>query len=161
MITKEEFIEYVYHINYIILTDDQFYGKRKINNSLRLEDLTEIPEGFNPYVGGDLYLNSLTSIPEGFNPNVGGNLYLNNLTSIPKGFNPIVNGSLYLNGITHIPEGFNPKVGGGLDLQGLNGIPENWNPTNINGDIYIKNDNGNYGIYYTVNRELNFINFNI
>jgi len=139
--TKDEFIEYLYNEKGIKLTDDQFYGKKRIYGHLYLEDKTEIPEGFNP--------------------NVGGSLFLNNLTSIPKGFNPIVNGSLYLNGITHIPEGFNPKVGGGLDLQGLNGIPENWNPTNINGDIYIKNDNGNYGIYYTVNRELNFINFNI
>ena len=59
-------------------------------------DLTSIPEGFNPTVGGSLDLSSLTSIPEGFNPTVGDSLYLSSLTSIPEGFNPTVGGSLEL-----------------------------------------------------------------
>ena len=47
--TKEEFIKYVFDTNSIRLTDDQFYGKRKINfrfgcsNNLDLRDLTSIP----------------------------------------------------------------------------------------------------------------------
>ena len=66
--TKDEFIEYVYDINGIRLTDDQFYGKEKIEGGLILSSLTSIPKGFNPEVGGSLELDSLTSIPEGFNP---------------------------------------------------------------------------------------------
>jgi hypothetical protein len=38
--------------------------------------VAEIPEGFNPTVGGYLYLGSVAEIPEGFNPTVGGYLYL-------------------------------------------------------------------------------------
>ena len=44
--------------------------------SLQLDSLTEIPEGFNPTVGGSLWLGSITEIPEGFNPTLGGDLYL-------------------------------------------------------------------------------------
>ena len=84
--TKEEFIKYCKEQGYN-LTDDQFYGKKMIDNLL-LVSLTEIPEGFNPKVGGSLYLNLLTSIPEGFNPVVGGNLWLNRLNEIPENWNP-------------------------------------------------------------------------
>ena len=38
------------------LTEDQFYGREKIEGSLDLRGLTSIPEGFNPTVGGYLYL---------------------------------------------------------------------------------------------------------
>jgi hypothetical protein len=70
-----------------------------------------------------LYLSNLTTIPEGFNPTVGGSLDLRNLTTIPEGFNPTVGGSLYLSNLTTIPEGFNPTVGGSLDLR--NGLKAN------------------------------------
>ena len=60
------------------ITENQFYGKEKINGDLDLNSVTSIPEGFNPTVGGFLYLNSVTSIPECFNPTVGGSLYLKN-----------------------------------------------------------------------------------
>ena len=56
------------------LTEDQFFGKVKIEGYLDLRSVTSIPEGFNPTVGGDLDLRSVTSIPEGFNPTVGGDL---------------------------------------------------------------------------------------
>lgn len=36
------------------LTEDQFYGKEKIEGSLDLSSLTSIPAGFNPTVGGSL-----------------------------------------------------------------------------------------------------------
>jgi len=111
------------------LTEEQFYGRKKIEGDLDLRDLTSIPEGFNPTVGGYLYLSSLTSIQEGFNPAVGGSLWLDSLTSIPEGFNPTVGGNLDLSGLTSIPEGFNPTVGGNLDLSGLTSIPEGFNPT--------------------------------
>ena len=78
------------------ITQNQFYGKEKINGYLDLCSLTSIPDGFNPTVGGSLYLNSLTSIPDGFNPTVRGSLYLSSLTSIPDGFNPTVGGYLDL-----------------------------------------------------------------
>ena len=106
--TKEEFIKYCKEQGYN-LTDDQFYGKERIDCTLYLSQLPEIPEGFNPKVGGDLDLRDLTSIPEGFNPEVGGSLYLINLTSIPKGFNPKVGRDLVLNGLIEIPENFNPN----------------------------------------------------
>ena len=88
------------------LTENQFYGRERIEGGLYLRNLTSIPEGFNPTVGGDLDLRSLTSIPEGFNPTVGGSLWLDNLTSIPEGFNPTVGGDLWLDNLTSIPEGW-------------------------------------------------------
>ena len=111
------------------ITEDQFYGKEKIEGSLDLSSITSIPEGFNPTVGWSLYLNSVTSIPEGFNPTVGESLFLNRVTSIPDGFNPTVGESLVLNSVTSIPEGFNPTVGHSLYLESVTSIPEGFNPT--------------------------------
>ena len=93
--TKEQFIKYCKEQGYN-LTDDQFYGKERIDCTLYLDSLTSIPKGFNPVVGGDLYLDSLTSIPKGFNPKVGGSLILNSLTSLPEGFNPLIKGDIYI-----------------------------------------------------------------
>jgi len=118
------------------LTEEQFYGREKIEGYLWLDSLTSIPEGFNLNVGGYLNLSSLTSIPEGFNPTVGGSLALNCLTSIPEGFNPTVGGNLYLNSLTSIPEGFNPTVGGNLYLNSLTSIPEGFNPV-VGGSLYL------------------------
>jgi hypothetical protein len=119
------------------ITEDQFFGKEKINGSLNLRSLTSIPEGFNPTVEGSLNLRSLKTIPEGFNPTVGGSLYLYSVTSIPESFNPTVEGSLYLRSLTSIPEGFNPTVGGGLYLYSVTSIPESFNPT-VGRDLYLK-----------------------
>ena len=94
---KEEFIKYCKEQGYN-LTDDQFYGKEKIDRALYLRYLTEIPDGFNPVVSLGLYLSSLTEIPEWFNPVVGGNLWLDSLTSIPENWNPNgVRRSIYIN----------------------------------------------------------------
>jgi len=98
------------------ISKSQFLGIELIYGNLDLDNITSIPEGFNPTVGGSLHLDNVTSIPEGFNPTVGGNLYLHSVTSIPEGFNPTVGGNLYLHSVTSIPEGFNPTVGGGLYL---------------------------------------------
>ena len=141
------------------LTEDEFFGKKKIEGDLNLRSLTSIPDGFNPTVVWSLNLNSLTSIPDGFAPTVGGNLYLDSLTSIPDGFNPTVGWSLALSSLTSIPYGFNPTVGGYLDLSALTSIPDGFNPTvgwhlyldsltsihegfnpNVGGKIYTKND---------------------
>jgi len=111
------------------ITQEQFYGKEKIDGHLYLRSLTSIPDGFNPTVGGSLDLNSLTSIPDGFNPTVGGYLDLNSLTSIPDGFNPTVGGYIYLRSLTSIPDSFNPTVGGSLYLRSLTSIPDSFNPT--------------------------------
>ena len=120
------------------LTVEQFLGAEKIKDPLDLRNLTSIPDGFNPTVGGSLNLGSLTSIPDGFNPTVGGYLDLRNLTSIPDGFNPTVGGYLYLESLTSIPEGFNPTVGGYLDLRNLTSIPEGFNPT-VGGPLDLRN----------------------
>lgn len=72
------------------------FMKEKIEGSLDLSSVTEIPEGFNPTVGGWIFLNSVKEIPEGFNPTVGGSLDLSSVTEIPEGFNPTVGGNLYL-----------------------------------------------------------------
>jgi len=106
------------------ITEAQFYGKEKIEGNLSLYDnqLTVLPDGFNPTIGGNLYLynNQLTVLPDGFNPTIGGNLYLhsNQLTVLPDGFNPTVGGnlSLYNNQLTVLPDGFNPTAGGDLYL---------------------------------------------
>jgi hypothetical protein len=111
------------------ITENQFFGKEIINRSLFLSSLTEIPEGFNPTVGGSLYLQLLTEIPNGFNPTVGGSLDLESVKEIPQGFNPIVGGSLILKSLTEIPNGFNPTVGWNLWLNSLTNIPEGFNPT--------------------------------
>ena len=94
------------------ITEKQFYGKEEIKGNLYLDNnqLTALPEGFNPTVGCNLRLdnNQLTALPEGFNPTVGGDLWLDNnqLTALPEGFNPTVGGNLYLdnNQLTALPE---------------------------------------------------------
>ena len=58
------------------ITQNHFYGKEKIIESLYLNSLTNIPDNFSPTVGGSLYLNSLTNIPDNFSPTVGGSLSL-------------------------------------------------------------------------------------
>jgi hypothetical protein len=120
------------------ITENNFYGIDEIRGWLYLTNLTSIPEGFNPIVGGNLYLNNINSIPEGFNPIVGGNLYLNNINSISEGFNPTVGGSLYLDNITSIPKEFNLTVGGSLYLTNLTSIPKGFNST-VGGGLYLNN----------------------
>ena len=73
-------------------------------------------------------LNSLTNIPEGFNPTVGGSLWLSGLKTVPEGFNPVVEGNLYLTNVTTLPNGFSPTVGGYLDLDRLREFPDDFNP---------------------------------
>jgi hypothetical protein len=139
------------------MTENQFFGKEKINDYLNLPYVTSIPEGFNPTVGGSLDLRSLKTIPEGFNPTVEGSLNLRSLKTIPEGFNPTVGwwldlrslktipegfnptvgGSLLLNSLTSIPEGFNPTVGGSLNLNSLTSIPEGFNPI-VGGGLYLR-----------------------
>jgi hypothetical protein len=116
------------------ITENQFLGKEMINDSLWLDSLTEIPEGFNPTVSDSLNLNSVKEIPKGFNPTVGGYLYLSSLTEIPNGFNPTVGITLYLNSLTEIPNGFNPTIGGALCLNSLTKIPKGFNPI-VGGDL--------------------------
>ena len=62
------------------ITENQFYGKDEIIGDLYLSNnqLTSLPDGFNPTVGGNLFLsyNQLTKLPDGFNPTVGGSLFL-------------------------------------------------------------------------------------
>jgi hypothetical protein len=54
----------------------KYIEQTEFEGVLDLSSVTEIPEGWNPTVGGDLYLSSVTEIPEGWNPTVGGYLYL-------------------------------------------------------------------------------------
>jgi len=111
------------------LTEDQFFGREMIKGGLYLNNVTEVPEDFNPTVGGSLFLDNVTKVPEGFNPIVGENLYLDNVVEIPEGFTPIVGINLYLNNLNKIPEGFNPTVGGSLSLNSVTEIPEGFSPT--------------------------------
>ena len=46
--------------NKIGITEDQFYGKEKINGSLDLSSVTSLIPGFNPTVGGSLDLRSVS-----------------------------------------------------------------------------------------------------
>ena len=115
---------------------DALMSGKEYPGSLDLSELTSIPQGFNPTVGGDLFLDSLKSIPSDFNPTVGGNLYLDGLTSILSNFNPTVGGNLVLNHLTSIPDGFNPTVGGNLVLDSLTSIPSGFNPT-VGGNLLL------------------------
>lgn len=67
----------------------------KVVHQLNLDALEEIPQGFNPTVGGVLMLNSIKTIPKGFNPTVGA-LWMDKATSVPDSFNPTVSGNLFL-----------------------------------------------------------------
>ena len=111
------------------ITIDQFYGEEKISRDLNLSSLINIPQGFNPTVGGSLDLESVKSIPQGFNPIVGGGLYLESVESLPQGFNPTVGGNLNLRSVINIPQGFNPIVGGYLNLESVTTLPQGFNPT--------------------------------
>jgi hypothetical protein len=119
------------------ISENQFFGIEPVGDSLYLQSVTTLPEGFNPTVGDSLDLRSVTTIPEGFNPTVGGYLYLDSVTKLPKGFNPNVGGYLDLRKVTTIPEGFNPTVGGSLNLGSVTTIPEGFNPT-VGGDLYLR-----------------------
>jgi len=121
------------HLN---ITENQYLGIDIIDCDVNLLDVTEIPKGFNPTVGGYLNLDTVTKIPKGFNPTVGGGLYLDSVTKIPKGFNPTVGGTLDLHSVTKIPKGFNPTVGGYLDLSNVTEIPKGFNPT-VGGGLYL------------------------
>ena len=110
------------------LTINQFNGTELIKVSLYLDNITEIPSGFNPTVGNNLFLNSIKEIPDGFNPTISGRLCLNSVTEIPIGFNPTVGGHLFINSVTEIPIGFNPTVGGNLYLNSIIEIPVGFNP---------------------------------
>jgi len=124
--------------SYLNITENQYLGIDTIDCEVDLENVTKIPKGFNPIVGGGLYLNSVTKIPKGFNPTVGGYLTLNNVTEIPQGFNPTVGSYLDLDGVTKIPKGFNPIVGGCLYLRSVTEIPKGFNPT-VGGGLYLNN----------------------
>jgi len=119
------------------ITENQYLGIDIIDCDVNLPDVTKLPNGFNPTVGGNLYLRSVTEIPKGFNPTVGGYLNLHSVTEIPKGFNPTVGGGLYLNNVTKIPKGFNPTVGGGLYLNNVIEIPKGFNPT-VGRNLYLR-----------------------
>ncbi len=45
------------------LTADELTGRTPIAGDLHLNHLTELPEGFAPQVGGDLWLDSLRALP--------------------------------------------------------------------------------------------------
>ncbi len=111
------------------ITENQYLGIDVIDSNVYLHNVTKIPKGFNPTVGGNLDLRSVTEIPKGFNPAVGGYLNLDTVTKIPEGFNPTVGGGLDLRSVTEIPKGFNPTVGGYLNLHTVTKIPKGFNPT--------------------------------
>jgi len=85
-------------------------GRKYCSNSLSMDRLTSIPEGFNPNVRFNLYLNGLTRVPEDFKPTVGGDLHMPSLTSVPESFNPKVGGCLILTGVSQLPKLFHPRV---------------------------------------------------
>ena len=58
------------------INEDHFYGRKKIEGNLWLNSVTQLPEGFNPNMGGWLDLRSVTQLPKRFYPKVGGNIKL-------------------------------------------------------------------------------------
>ena len=52
------------------LTEDQFFGREKIEGDLWLRGLTSIPENFNPTVGGDLWLDGHLYAPKKMPSNI-------------------------------------------------------------------------------------------
>ncbi len=106
------------------LTEDQFFGKTKIEGSLYLRSVTSIPDGCSFNVGEYLDLSSLKSIPDGCSFTVGGCLYLSSVTSIPDGCSFTVGRHLYLSSLTSIPDGCSFTVGWNLNLRSLTSIPD-------------------------------------
>ena len=78
------------------ITEDQFYGRKKIMGNLYLPSVTELIPGFNPTTGGYLDLGSVKKLIPGFNPTVGGYLNLRSVTELIPGFNPTTGGNLHL-----------------------------------------------------------------
>jgi hypothetical protein len=130
------------------ITEDQFYGREKIQGDLNLCSVKSFPEGFNPHITGTLNLNGLEKLLKSFSPIVDGNLlmfmleeiteefcpivggYLNmpNIKKITKDFKPIVGGSLYISKVVKIPFGFRPIVGKDLFLNSVKKIPARFKP---------------------------------
>jgi hypothetical protein len=128
------------------ITEDEFLGKKVIKGSLLLNDVEEVPEGFNPKVTEFLELNKVKVLPEGFSPEAGLVIILGK-AEFPKGFNPKAR-VIYTNAervpkeftITRvkqlsfnnpdiqIPEGFSPKVNGHLQFQVIDKIPDSFSP---------------------------------
>lgn len=129
------------------LTEAEFKGKDIIYNSLNLDDLTEIPKGFNPRVSGGLSLNGVETISQAFHP-VCSYLHMDKLIHAPAEFYPVVSNcatfkalktvnsdfepliGLHLDvpNLTSTPSGFCPKVGGELRASKLTAISNNFEP---------------------------------
>jgi hypothetical protein len=121
------------------LTEDQFFGSDKFDK-LNLADCTSIPEGFTPYVEGDLNLQSVKKLGDGFDPRVGRSLYLNAIESLPEGFSPYVGWSLMLDSVKRLPKGFSPYVGEELYIQSIEkfGLGEDIDLSGVQSNIYMK-----------------------
>ena len=128
------------------ITEDEFLGKKVIDGSLLLEDITEIPEGFSPKVTSFLTMDKVEVLPEGFSPEAG-HLISIGKAEFPKGFNPKtrviytnvervpkefsltrVKQLSFQNPDIQIPEGFSPEISGHLEFQCLRKIPNSFSP---------------------------------
>lgn len=118
MITKKQF-EFIKEHG---ITEDQFFGREKIEGDLILAKITSLPDGFSPKVKGRLLLGRLASIPDGFSPIVDGDLLLGNITSLPNNFSLTVGGSLDLRGLTRIPYNLSLNVGKDLYLTSISDV---------------------------------------
>lgn len=96
-----------------------------------------IPEDFAPVVGGFLSLDNVTNIGNGFAPFVGHSLSMKKAASLPEDFRPVVGGYLLLNSVTSIPAGFAPVVRGSVHLFNITSQPENWAPV-VGGNLYLE-----------------------
>ncbi len=145
MITKKQF-EFIKEHG---ITEDQFFGREKIEDDLILAKLTSLPDGFSPKVKGRLLLGRLASIPDGFSAIVDGDLLLGNITSLPNNFSLTVGGSLDLRGLTSLPNNLTLNVGKDLYLTSISNIKSisdlKKNPKmkgiKVKGDIYFKKFN--------------------
>ena len=119
------------------ITEDQFYGKTKIEGDLYLGSVTALPENCALTVGGSLYLGSVTTLPENCALTVGGSLNLGSVTTLPENCALTVGGSLYLRSVTTLPENCALTVGGSLDLSSVTTLPENCALT-VGGDLDLR-----------------------
>jgi hypothetical protein len=101
------------------ITEDEFLGKKVIDGSLLLEDITEIPEGFSPKVTSFLTMDKVEVLPEGFSPEISGHLEFQCLRKIPNSFSPKVKGNLVLCSVKEIGSNFSPQIEGNLGFHDL------------------------------------------
>lgn len=106
-------------------------------SNVHMDNVTEIPTGFNVRCDSDsclLSLDGVKKIPKNFEIVFDGLLSLDGLENLPSGFSPNVQ-ELHLDSVKELPSDFCPIVDGDLFVRSLYDFPKNFQGT-VNGEVY-------------------------